>query len=202
MTFNSTSQKQSFRVGYARVSTHEQCLDLQLDALGQAGCKRIYSDKVSGVKSDRPQLNQLREVLRNGDTLVVWRLDRLGRSVKELIEWSQWCEQEGIALLSLQEQINTASSSGKLVFHLFAALAQFERNVLQERTQAGLKAARARGRLGGRPRKLASAQRKQLIAMHADHSIGIEHICQTLNISRSTLYRTLRDVNTAKILQK
>ena len=202
MTLDSTSQKQSFRIGYARVSTHEQCLDLQWDALRSAGCKRIYSDKVSGLKSDRPQLNQLREMLRMGDTLVVWRLDRLGRSLKDLIAWAEWCEQERITLWSLQEQINTGSSSGKLVFHLFAALAQFERNVLQERTQAGLKAARARGCLGGGPRRLTCAQHKQLMAMHADHSIGIEHICQTLKISRSTLYRTLRDVNAATLLQK
>lgn len=178
-------------IGYARVSTYEQSLDLQLDSLRAAGCERIYDDKVSGAKAQRPGLEQLRQVLRRGDTLVVWRLDRLGRSLKDLIAWSEWLEHNEVAFRSLQEQIDTGSPSGRLVFHLFAALAEFERNLICERTEAGRAAARARGRIGGRPRKLSSAQVGQLRAMHADTSVGIQEICKTLGIGRKTFYRYL-----------
>ena len=145
-------------IGYARVSTHEQHLDLQQDALQQAGCKRIIVDRVSGTVAERPGLRQIKDIVREGDTLVVWRLDRLGRSIKDLIEWVHWLEQEGAGLKSLQEVIDTTSTGGKLTFHIFAALAEFERQLIQERTQAGLKAARARGRLGGRPKALTREQ--------------------------------------------
>ena len=124
------------RIGYARVSTHEQSLDSQVDPLKQAGCQRIYCDKVSGTKAERPELDRLRESLRSGDTLVLWRLDRLGRSMHDLINWVEWLEKAGISLHSLNEQIDTSHHTGKLVFHLFAALAEFEHNLIGERTCA------------------------------------------------------------------
>ena len=146
-------------IGYARVSTHDQHLDLQQDALKQVGCTRIIVDRVSGTVAERSGLRQIKEIVRAGDTLVVWRLDRLGRSIKDLIAWVHWLEQEGAGLKSLQEAMDTTSTGGKLTFHIFAALAEFERQLIQERTHAGLRAARARGRLGGRPTALTRANR-------------------------------------------
>ena len=180
------------RIGYARVSAHEQSLDSQIDRLKQADCQRIYCDKISGSKADRPELNRLRESLRSGDTLVVWRLDRLGRSLRDLIDWVAWLDEMEITLHSLNEQINTAHYTGKLVFHLFAALAEFERDLIRERTLAGLAAARARGRLGGRKAKLNDSDIRQLKAMHKDHSISIGEICERFSIAKTTLYRYLR----------
>ena len=180
------------RIGYARVSTHEQSLDAQIDSLKRAGCQRIYCDKVSGSKSDRPQLDRLQDSLRCGDTLVLWRLDRLGRSLRDLINWVEWLEETGVTLHSLNEQIDTSHHTGKLVFHLFAALAEFERDLIRERTLAGLAAARARGRLGGRKAKLNASDIRQLKAMHKDHSISIGKICERFGIAKTTLYRYLR----------
>ncbi len=180
------------RIGYARVSTHEQSLDSQIDSLKRAGCQRIYCDKVSGNKADRPELDRLRESLRSSDTLVVWRLDRLGRSLLDLINWVEWLDEQGVTLHSLNEQIDTAHHTGKLVFHLFAALAEFERDLIRERTLAGLAAARARGRLGGRKAKLNASDIRGLKALHKDHSISISAICQRFGISKTTLYRYLR----------
>ena len=142
------------RIGYARVSTQEQNLDLQKDALKRAGCKKIIEDIASGKTENRPGLDRVRELLREGDVLVVWRLDRLGRSLKHLIELMTELEQKKIGFQSLQESIDTTSPGGKLIFHMFGALAEFERNLIRERTRAGLDAARARGRKGGRPKKL------------------------------------------------
>lgn len=181
------------RIGYARVSTHEQSLDSQVDTLRDAGCERIYNDRVSGIREARPGLDRLRDALRPGDTLVVWRLDRLGRSLSDLITWASWLHDHGVGLRSLHEQIDTSCSTGRLVFHMFGALAEFERNLIRERTLSGLSSARARGRKGGRPRKLTSVQRSQVRAMHRDHSIGIVEICRTFGICRSTFYRYLRD---------
>ena len=135
-------------IGYARVSTDDQTLDLQRDALSAAGCERIFEDKAGGAKADRPGLKEAFGQLRRGDILVVWRLDRLGRSLKDLIARAEELHEQGIGLRSLQESIDTDSSSGQLIFHIFGALAQFERNLIRERTQAGLTAARARGGLG------------------------------------------------------
>jgi DNA invertase Pin-like site-specific DNA recombinase len=182
----------ALRIGYARVSTYEQSLDSQIDSLKQAGCQRIYCDRISGSKADRHELNRLKESLRSGDTLVVWRLDRLGRSLRDLIGWVEWLDQTGVTLHSLNEQIDTAHHTGKLVFHLFAALAEFERDLIRERTLAGLAAARARGRQGGRKAKLNASDIRQLKAMHKDHSISIGEICKRLSISKTTLYRYLR----------
>src|SRR2546427_4456614 len=153
-------------IGYARVSTHDQHLELQQDALKKAGCQKIIIDRVGGTVAERPGLAQVKELLRAGDTLVVWRFDRLGRSIKDLVAWVNWLEQEGIGLQSLQEAIDTTSTSGRLTFHIFAALAEFERQLIQERTQAGLSAARARGRRGGRPKSLAAEKRKRAVQLY------------------------------------
>ena len=148
------------KVGYARVSTYDQDLSLQIDALQRAGCEKTFDDKASGAKAQRPGLSDAMDFLRKGDTLVVWRLDRLGRSLKHLIETVTVLEEKGIGLISLTESINTTTSGGRLVFHFFGALAEFERSLIRERTQAGLQAARARGRKGGRPKAL-SPQKTQ-----------------------------------------
>ena len=181
-------------IGYARVSTHEQTLSLQQDALGKAGCERLFTDTASGAKADRPGLEEVVEFARNGDTLVVWKLDRLGRSLPHLIETIRQLQERGIGFKSLTEQIDTTTSGGKLIFHVFAALAEFERDVIGERTNAGLAAARARGRKGGHPRaaslndakKVALAQR-----LYEDRNNSIDDVCKTLRISRATLYRYL-----------
>ena len=142
------------KIGYARVSTQDQNLDLQWDALKQAGCEKIIEDTASGGRRDRIGLERVREQLRPGDVLVVWRLDRLGRSLRHLIDLMAELETEKVGFQSLQESIDTTTPGGKLVFHIFGALAEFERNLIRERTRAGLEAARARGRKGGRPKPL------------------------------------------------
>jgi len=152
-------------VGYARVSLPEQHLALQTDALQRAGCERLYTDTVSGGQAERPGLRTALEVLRAGDTFVVWKLDRLGRSLSHLVETIQDLHQQGIHFKSLQENIDTTSGAGKLVFHLFAALAEFERDLIRERTRAGLAAARERGKLGGRPKALRPHQAARVRAL-------------------------------------
>src|ERR671916_533654 len=149
-------------IGYARVSTGEQTLDLQLDALKTAGCGKVYTETASGAKAERPGLDEVLGYLRQGDTLVVWRLDRLGRSLQHLIEVVAALAERGIGFKSLTEQIDTTTPGGKLVFHVFGALAEFERDLIRERTHAGLAAARARGRTGGRPKVLADAKKVAL----------------------------------------
>ncbi len=145
-------------IGYARVSTHDQTLNLQLDRLEEAGCTRIFEDHISGTKAERPGLADALSHLRAGDTLVVWRLDRLGRSLRNLIDTITELQQQGIGFKSLQENIDTTNSGGKLIFHVFGALAEFERELIKERTQAGLEAARARGKVGGRPKALSQGR--------------------------------------------
>ncbi|MDP9374147.1 MAG: recombinase family protein [Chloroflexota bacterium] len=177
-------------VGYARVSTAEQTLALQEDALNAAGCERLFTDTLSGAKTDRPGLAQALAFLRPGDVLVVWRLDRLGRSLKALIETLTTLEGRGIGFRSLTEQLDTTTSGGKLIFHVFGALAEFERDLIRERTQAGLAAARARGRQGGRPKKLGTPTKVAMAqALYDDKRHSIAEICRTLGISRATLYR-------------
>jgi DNA invertase Pin-like site-specific DNA recombinase len=177
-------------IGYARVSTQDQTLDLQRDALKAAGCELIFTDKVSGTSTERKGLEQAQGKLRPGDTLVVWRLDRLGRSLPHLIETITGLEKEGIGFKSLTEQIDTTTSGGKLIFHIFGALAEFERNLIRERTIAGLEAARARGRKGGRP-KLDGTNKKAQLArkLYQEKDRSIQDICHNLNISRATFYR-------------
>jgi DNA invertase Pin-like site-specific DNA recombinase len=181
-------------IGYARVSTNEQTLDLQRDALLKAGvsAKNIYTDKITGTKQERPGLEQALSHLRAGDTFVVWRLDRLGRSLKHLIETVTALREQHIAFQSITEHIDTATATGQLVFHLFGSLAEFERNLITERTIAGLSAARARGRKGGRPKRNASASQVAMAKkLYADQTNSIREICRTLHISRATLYRYL-----------
>jgi DNA invertase Pin-like site-specific DNA recombinase len=156
-------------IGYARVSTHEQNLDLQKDALQSAGCEKIFVDEVSGAVAARPGLQQAMDTLRAGDVLVVWRLDRLlGRSLRDLIELVRQLEEWKVGFRSLQESMDTSSSGGKLIFHVFGALAEFERNLIRERTVAGLSAARARGRKGGRPKRLNDKKRKLAVQLYSD----------------------------------
>jgi DNA invertase Pin-like site-specific DNA recombinase len=175
-------------IGYARVSTDDQKLDLQQDALLAAGCEKIFEDHLSGAKSARPGLNLALEMTRAGDTLVVWRLDRLGRSLKDLIQLTETLKDRSVGLYSLQESINTTSSSGQLVFHLFGALAEFERNLIRERTHAGLSAARSRGKKGGRPKALEPNQRQLAVNLYNSRQHSIGEICEMMGISKPTLY--------------
>lgn len=175
-------------IGYARVSTDDQTLDLQLDALRTAGCGKIWEDRKSGADPDRPGLAAALDQLRPGDSLVVWRLDRLGRSLKDLIRLVEILEARGVALRSLQEAIDTASSGGRLVFHIFGALAEFERNLIRERTNAGLSAARARGRKGGRPHRLSAEKRRLVLKLYEEKTHSIAEICRLMGISHQTIY--------------
>lgn len=175
-------------IGYARVSTDDQNLDLQEDALQNAGCERILRDRQSGTKAERVGLKAALDYARKGDTLVVWRLDRLGRSLKELLEIAAYLDAHGIGLKSLHESLDTSSSSGKLIFHLFGALAEFERNLIRERTQAGLQAARARGRKGGRPQALNTDKRALAVHLYQEKTYTVKQICQMMGISKPTLY--------------
>ncbi len=176
-------------IGYARVSTDDQNLDLQMDALSKAGCDRILEDHISGAKAERPGLQEVLSYARAGDTVVVWRLDRLSRSLKDLIEMVTLLESKDIGLKSLQEAIDTSSSSGKLIFHIFGALAEFERNLIRERTQAGLQAARARGRKGGRPKSLDKDKQALVVKLYEEKKHTIKQICQMMGISKPTLYK-------------
>jgi|SRR5947209_5889116 len=181
-------------IGYARVSTHEQHLDLQIDALKAAGCQKIFTDKISTLKAERKGLDEALAFLRPGDGLVVWKLDRLGRTLKQLIELVALFNQKGIGFKSLKETIDTTTSTGKLVFHVFAALAEFERDIIHERTRAGLEAARARGRSGGRP-KIQDTDPKRIAlakSLYTAKDRPVKEICETLHISKSTLYRYVK----------
>jgi DNA invertase Pin-like site-specific DNA recombinase len=182
-------------IGYARVSTTEQHLHLQQDALVKAGCLKIFTDTISGAKSERKGLSEALDFIRGGDTLVVWRLDRLGRSLKDLIERITELHSRNIGFKSLTEQIDTTTSGGKLIFHIFGALAEFERDIIQERTNAGLTAARARGRQGGRPKSPLSDERKLQMArqMYENKSHSVKEICKALGIPRSTFYKYMKN---------
>ena len=181
------------KLGYARVSTTEQDLSLQLDALGDAGCEKIYEDRISGAKAERPGLQEALSYIRKGDTLVVWRLGRLGRSLKHLIETVNDLEERGIGFQSIQEAIDTTTSSGRLVSHIFGALAEFERNLIRERTHAGLEAARARGRKGGRPKALNTKKIELLYELYDSKKHTVKEICEMMGISKPTLYSYLRE---------
>lgn len=186
-------------VGYARVSTQEQDLALQLDALRTAGCEKVFEEKASGAQRDRPALKAALTYMRGGDTLVVWRLDRLARSLKQLVETVEDFGARGLGLRSLTESIDTTTAGGKLVFHLFAALAEFERGVIRERTLAGLQAARARGRIGGRPPALKAKDLAAARAMLKDPQISVVEIAKRLGVAASTLYRHLPRARTAAL---
>ena len=180
------------RIGYARVSTDDQTLDLQKDALKHSKCRQVYEEQASGKNTGRPQLEGCLKSLREGDTLVVWRLDRLGRNLADLVGLVAQLEERKIDFESLTEKIETVSPAGRLVFHVFAALAEFERNLIRERTVAGLKAARARGRTGGRPSKLSPKEIKTIRALLRSADIPVSEIAARFHIARSTLYRALK----------
>ena len=185
-------------IGYARVSTEDQNLALQTDALTRSGCKKIYQEKVSSTKAQRPALEELLSHLRAEDTLVVWKLDRLGRSLKELISLIAMFSERHIHFKSLNENIDTSTPTGQLIFHIFCALAEFEREVIRQRTLAGLQAARARNKLLGRPKGLSKASQKKARAaasLYRDGSLSVRTMCDHLNISLPTLYRYLRHEN-------
>jgi len=186
------------KIGYVRVSKHEQPVRLKIDTLKEAGCEKWFIDKVTGTKAERKGLNEALAYARPGDTFIVWKLDRAGRSLKHLIELLNSLDQHQIGFRSLTEQIDTTTPGGKLIFHLMGALAEFERDLIRERTNAGLAAARARGRVGGRPRKLKTSG-KVLLArqMFADQSHSIPEICAALGISRATLYRYVKKPESA-----
>jgi DNA invertase Pin-like site-specific DNA recombinase len=179
-------------IGYARVSTHDQTLALQQDALLKAGCSKLFTDTASGAKAERKGLEEALNYVRKSDTLGVWRLDRLGRSLPHLITTMTNLEDRGIGVKSLTENIDTTTSGGKLIFHIFGALAEFERNLIRERTTAGLMAARARGRSGGRPKALTGRQLTIAQALYNNKQNSIAEICRTLKISRATLYRSIQ----------
>ena len=181
------------KIGYARVSTKDQKLDAQMDALKAAGAERIFADVASGAKSSRPELDRMQEQLRSGDTLIIQRLDRLGRSMKDLVDWIQWLDDTGVKFKSLDDGIDTSTAGGKLVFHIFGALAEFERNLIGERTRAGLSAARARGRVGGRKRVLSAKQQQALKTLYQTKEHTIPELMAQYGISRATLYKVVNE---------
>lgn len=199
-----TNQSQAIQnptlIGYARVSTYEQNLDLQIEALKKAGCKKIYADKVSGVKAERIELNKLKESLRDGETIVVWKLDRMSRSLKDMIDLIKFFESKQVGFRSLTENIDTTTPSGKLIFHIFASMAEFERDLIRERTMAGLATARARGRKGGRPKSTTKNQEEMILKMYQDKTIEIKTITQAFNISKTKLYKIVRPLKLASKL--
>jgi DNA invertase Pin-like site-specific DNA recombinase len=183
------------KIGYARVSTRDQNLDLQVDALNAAGCERVYQDVASGAKTARPALDELLGHLRKGDVLVIWKLDRMGRSLKHLVELVGNLIERKVGLLSLNDPIDTTNAQGRLVFNLFASLAEFERELIRERTNAGLSAARARGRVGGRPKGLTQQAEATALAaetLYRERKLSVAAIAQKLHLSKSTLYSYLR----------
>ena len=182
-------------IGYARVSTKDQNLELQWDALTKAGCEMIFQEKASGVKADRPELEKMMSQLRKGDVVCIYKLDRLGRSLKNLLELVAEFEKRGVGLRSLTDSIDTTTPQGRLVLNIFASLAEFERDLIRERTKAGLEAARARGRKGGRRSGLSpEAQKKAMLAemYYKEEKLGVDEIAKTVGISKMTLYKYLR----------
>lgn len=183
------SSSENDKIGYARISTNDQNLNLQEDALKSSGCDKIFTDRLSGATKERPGLIQALEFLRPGDTLVVWRLDRLARSLKDLIGLVSTLKDKEIHLSSLNENIDTNSLNGRLIFHIFAALAEFESGLIKERTKAGLTAARARGRQGGRPKLVSSSQEAKLKLLIKDPNFSPKELQEMFGVSKATLYR-------------
>lgn len=183
------------KLGYARVSTGEQNLEMQLDALRKEKCKKVFRETVSGAKTERKELNKLLDQVREGDVIIIWKLDRLGRSLKHLVTLINELIEKGVGIKSLNDPIDTTSAQGRLVFNIFASLAEFERDLIRERTQAGLKSARARGRVGGRPKGLSEKAMKTAIAAEAlykEGKLSVNDIARNLDICKATLYRYLR----------
>jgi len=179
-------------IGYARVSTADQNLDLQIDALKKAGCEEIFTDVASGAKTDRKGLQEAIKFAREGDVIVCWKLDRVGRSLSHLIQTVTSLNERKIGFRCLTQNLDTTTPSGMLIFHVFGAMSEFERALIRERTNAGLKAARARGRLGGRPKAMDDKTAKMALTLHADGKTPISEICKTLKVSRATFYRSLK----------
>ncbi len=184
----------NYVIGYARVSTEQQNLDRQLDALQKYGCEIIYNEKMTGTKRNRPELTKLLDRLTEGDTVVIESLSRLGRSAKDLIELTELFQSKGIHLVSLKESIDTSTSTGKLLFTLMSAIAQFERDVIADRTREGLRAARARGRMGGRPKTNPDAVRKA-VKLYCTGAYGVTEIEEMTGVKKATLYRYLKEEN-------
>ena len=178
-------------IGYARVSTRDQKPHLQLDALQEAGCERVFEETASGAKRDRPELKAVLDFMRAGDNLVVWKLDRLARSTRQLLETVEALELRGIGLKILTQNIDTTNAGGRLIFTVFSAIAEFEREIIRERTRAGLDAARSRGRTGGRPRALSDTDLKEARVLLTDPEITVEDVARRLGVGPSTLYRYL-----------
>ena len=179
------------KIGYARVSTAEQNNDLQIDALQKEGCDKIFEEKASGAQRDRPELKSALEYARAGDTIVVWKLDRLARSLKQLIETVEDLEKREIGFKSITESIDTSTSGGKLIFHIFASLAEFERNIIRERTKAGLESAKARGRTGGRPSKMSEEDIQVAKTLLKNPDITAKEVAKRMGVSFATLYRLI-----------
>lgn len=185
------------KIGYARVSTKDQNLSLQIDALKKEGCQKIYEEKVTGAKIDRMELKKLLEQIREGDIIVIWKLDRLGRSLRDLVNLVTEIQNKGAGLKSLHDSIDTTTPQGKLTFHIFAALAEFEREIIRDRTKAGLESARARGRFGGRPKGLSKeAQNKAIVAesLYRQKQMSVNQICKHLSISKATFYKYIERI--------
>ena len=187
------------KVGYARVSTQDQNPNLQIDALEEAGCERIYIDKVSGVAKQRPELFAAIEYMRTGDTLVVWRMDRLARSLNQLITTVESLESQGKGFCSLNESIDTTTAGGKLIFHIFGSLSEFERSIIKERTKAGLEAARKQGRVGGRKPKLKPTDVESMKTLLANPTFSVKEIAKRHNISVATLYRYIPQARSERL---
>ncbi|MEK4086298.1 recombinase family protein [Psychrobacillus sp. FSL K6-1415] len=179
------------KIGYARVSTLDQSLDLQLDALEKLGCEKLYKEKISGMRDDRPQLQELLKYAREGDVLCVYKLDRLGRSTKKLIEWSEELQERGIELVSIRDNIDTTTAVGKAMFKMLAVLAEMERDLISERTRAGLESARARGRVGGRPKKDNKLVEKAM-KLYDTEQYTVKEIEEITGVSKATLYRSIK----------
>ncbi len=190
------------RIGYARVSTTDQHLNLQQDALQDAGCERLFTDTVSGARMERPGLTAALEACRPGDTLLVWKLDRLGRSLPHLVATVHDLGARGVGFTSLQEQLDTMTAGGTLIFHIFAALAEFEGALVRERTNAGLAAARARGRKGGRPKGVDKKKQQAALALKHEARHSVREICEIVGISRNTYYKYTRGDDTGLTQQR
>ncbi len=180
------------RIGYARVSTQDQNLDLQIDALEKAGCERIYKEKMTGKTTERPELKRLIDSLRKGDILVIYKLDRLGRTTKGIIELADQLEELGVELVSLRDNIDTTTAVGKAMFRMLAVLSEMERDLISERTKAGLESARARGRQGGRPKK-ATTKVIKAIQLYNTNQYTVNEIVELTGVSRATIYRKIKE---------
>ncbi len=184
------------KIGYARVSTQSQSLNSQIDALKEAGCERIFKEKVSGVKAERVELNRMLDMIREGDTIVIYKLDRLARSMRHLVDLVAQIEEKGANLKSLNDaMVDTTTAQGKLVFNIFASIAEFERNLISERTKAGLASAKKRGRVGGRPKGLskeAKSKARMAASLYKNKDLSVSQICEDIGVSKATLYKYLR----------